>query len=88
MSDRNIFRINLQSRHTKSVKEDDAEVETDIWENAAAEKFQGGYRAKRHEPLFQHLRNIMDKHVKRNVARNFLYYMVEAYGPSRSVWKE
>ena len=49
------------------------------------EVFQGGYRAKRHETLFQHLMNIMAKRFRLNVDRRFVLYMVEVYGPSRSV---
>ena len=87
LRDDNIFRINLQSRHTKSVKAYDTEVETAIWNDAAAGVLQGGYRAKLHEPLLQHLRNIMAKRFKRNLDRSFVQYMVEAYDPSMSVWQ-
>ena len=69
--DENIFRLNLQARHTKEAK-----VETAIWENAAAELFQGGYRDKHHEPIFQNVRNIMAKHLKDNVYRSFVCYMI------------
>ena len=88
LRDENIFRLNLQYRHTKAVKADCAEIETSIWNAAAAELFQGGYRAKRHETIFQHLVNIMAKCFKRNVARSFVCYMVDAYGHSRRVWQE
>ena len=85
LRDENIFRINLQAIHTKAVKPDDAEVETSIWNDAAAEVFWGGYIDKCHEPLFQNLVNITAKHFKSNVDRIFVRYMVEAYGTSRSV---
>ena len=81
----NIFMLNLQPRHTKAVKSDNAEVETAICNDAAEEVFQGGYMAKCHETLFQHLRNIMAMYFKRNVDRIFVHYMVEAYGSSRIV---
>ena len=57
MRDENIFSLNLQSRHTKSVKSYNAEVYTDTWKNADVEVLKGGYRAKSHDPLLQHLRN-------------------------------
>ena len=81
MRDENIFRINLQDRHTKTVKYEDAEVATSIWNNTAAEVFQGGYRDKRHEPVLQHLRKIMAKCFKHNVVRRLVRYMVESYAP-------
>ena len=87
LRDENLFRINLQVRHIKAVKDDDVEVETDIWSESDAEVFQGGYMAKRHEPLFQHLRNIIDKCVKHNVAIKFVRYMVESYGTSSCAWQ-
>ena len=83
----NLFRLNHQAIHKKAGKKYDLEVETAIWNNAAAEVNQGGYSAKHHDPLFQHLRNIMAKSFKRNVEISFLRYMIEAYGPSRSVWQ-
>ena len=70
----NFFRINLKSIHTKSVKADDVEIETAICDNADAEVFP------------DHLRNIIAKSFKQNVARSFVRYMVDMYGPSRSVW--
>ena len=81
LRDENIFRLNLQVRHTKAVKDDDSEIETAICNNAAVEVFQGGYRAKRHEILLHPLRNIMAKCSKCNVTRSFVSSMVEAYGP-------
>ena len=85
MGGKNLFSLNLQARHTKAVKADDAEIEIAIWNDAAAEVFQGGYRAKRHEPIFHHLRNIMAKRFKRYVVIIFVHCMVEDYGPSMSV---
>ena len=85
--DDNLFMLNLQDIHTKAVKVDDAEIYTAIWNGAAAELFQGVYMAKRHEPTFQHFRNIKAVRFKRNVDRRFVRYMVEAYGPSRSMWQ-
>ena len=64
----NIFMLNLQPRHTKAVKSDNAEVETAIWNNADVELFHGGYRANHHDPLLQNLSNIMSKCFKRNVS--------------------
>ena len=49
--------------------------------------FQVGYRANCHDTLFQHLKNIMAKRFKRNVAKRFLCYMVEAYVSSRNMWQ-
>ena len=63
-----------------------AEIDTSICNDASAELFQGGYRSKRNDPIFQHLRNIMSKPFKRNMNRSFAHYMVEAYGTSRCVW--
>ena len=80
LRDENIFRLNLQARHMKAFKSDDTELETAIWNGNAAEVFQEGYRAKCHDPLFQHLRNIMAKRFTRNADRSFVRYMVEAYG--------
>ena len=77
--DENLFRVNLQARHTKAVKSDDAEVKTAIWNEAAVEVFQGGYRDKHNDPLFQNLRNIMANSFNQNVARSFVRYMFEAY---------
>ena len=85
MRDDNLFRLNLQSRHTESVKADGAEVETAIWNDAVVEVFQGGYKANHCDPLFRHLRNIIANRFKNNVAIRFVRYMVEAYGTSRSV---
>ena len=85
MRDDNLYRLSLQSRHTKAVKAYDAEIEIDIWNDAAAEVFHVGYMAKPHDPIFQHLRNIISKHFKRNVYRIFVLYMVDNYGTSRSV---
>ena len=85
MRDDNLFMLNLKAIHTKAVKSDDAEVETAIWNGAAAGVLQGGYRAKSHATLLQHLRNIMVNRFKCNVERSFVWYMVEAYCPSRSV---
>ena len=79
------FIINIQAIHMKAVKADKLEVEKDICNDASEEVFQGGYRAKHNEPLFQHLRNIMAKLFKSNVARSFVYYTIESYGSSRSV---
>ena len=59
LRDENLFRIKLQAKNTKLVKADNEEVETAIWNDAAAEISQGGYRANHHELFFQHLRNIM-----------------------------
>ena len=39
------------------------------------------------KPILQHLRNIMAKRFKRNVAKRFVYFMVEAYVSSRNVWQ-
>ena len=83
--DENLYRLNLQAIHTKSVKADNVEVDTDIWNDASAEVFRGGYIDKRHKPLFQQFRNIMAKRFKINVVRRFVCYMVESYSPSRSV---
>ena len=47
LKDDNIFRINLQDTHTKTVKDDDTGVETSICNDSSAELFKGGYRAKR-----------------------------------------
>ena len=69
----------------KAEKGDDAEVEKAIWDDAAAEVFKRGYRTKRHEPLFQHLRKIMAKRFNHNVTRRFVRYMVDAYGASSIV---
>ena len=85
LRDENCFRLNRQSIYPKVVKVDDAEIEISIWNDAAAEVFQGGYRAKRHEPIFHHLRNIMAKRFKRYVVIIFVHCMVEDYGPSMSV---
>ena len=82
----NLFRLNLQERNTKAVKDENAEVVTAIWNNTDAEMFQGVYMAKRHEPLFQHLSNIVDKSFKHNTARSFVCNFVESCGSSRSVW--
>ena len=87
LRDKNIFRLNLQSRHKKVFKSDDEEIETDIWNETTAEEFHGGYRAKRHGHILQHLGNITDKRFKHNLARRFVCYMVDAYGISRSVWQ-
>ena len=76
LRDDNLFRLNNQAIQTKAVKSDNAEVETDICNDAAEEVFQGGYMAKCHETLFQHLRNIMAKRFNHNVARSFVHYMV------------
>ena len=81
LRDENLFRLNLQVRQTKAVKAYYAEVETNIWNDAAEGVFQGGYMAKRHETLFQNLRNITDKRFNHNVARSFVNDMVEDYGP-------
>ena len=81
LRDENCFRLNRQSIYPKVVKVDDAEIEISIWNDAAAEVFQGGYRAKRHEILLHPLRNIMAKCSKCNVTRSFVSSMVEAYGP-------
>ena len=67
LRDDNLYRLSLQSRHTKAVKAYDAEIEIYIWNEAAAEVFHVGYMAKPHDPIFQHLRNIISKHFKRNV---------------------
>ena len=40
-----------------------------------------------HEPLFQHLRNIISKNFNHNIARSSVNYMVDDYGPYRSVWQ-
>ena len=85
MRDKNLFRPNLQDIHTKAVKADDAEVETYICNGDDTELFQEVYRAKCHEPLLHHLRNIMANIFKRNVASRFGRYMVEAYVLSRSL---
>ena len=79
MRDDNLFMLNLKAIHTKAVKSDDAEVKTSIWNEAAVEVFQGGYRDKHHDPLFQNLRNIMANSFNQNVARSFVRYMFEAY---------
>ena len=73
----NSFRLNLQSRHTKVFKENDAEIETDIWNDTADEVFQEGYMAKCCDPIFHHLRNIIAKRFKCNLARSFVCYMVD-----------
>ena len=78
MRDENIFKINLKSRHTKAVTEEYTQIETDIWNDAATEVFKGVYRANCHEHIFHHLKNIMAKRFKRNAARIFVSYMVEA----------
>ena len=82
----NYFRINLQSRQTKADNEDNVEIETAVWNNAAAEVFQEGYRAKRHELIFHHLRNIMAMRFKYNVDISIVRYMVDNYCTSRSLW--
>ena len=46
----------------KVVNTDNAEIETVIWNNAAAEVFKEVYRDKCHDIIFHHLRNIIDKH--------------------------
>ena len=79
--DKNYFRITLPYTHTKAVKADGAEIETDIQNDAATEVFQEGYRAKRHEPIFHHLRNINAKSFKSNVDRIFVHYIVDTYDP-------
>ena len=61
LRDENYFRLNLQSRHMKVVNTDNAEIETVIWNNAAAELFKEVYRDKCHDIIFHHLRNIIDK---------------------------
>ena len=81
LRDDNLFRLNNQAIQTKAVKSDNAEVETAICNDAAEEVFQGGYMAKCHETLFQNLSNIMAKRFNHNVARSFVHYMVEDYGP-------
>ena len=82
----NSFSLNIQSRHTKSVQEDNAEIETSIWNNVAADLFKGGYRTKSHGPLSHHLSNNMDNCFKLNVARRFLRYIVNTYSTSRILW--
>ena len=88
LRDENLFWLNLHDRRTNKVKVHDVEVDTSISDDAAAEVLQGGYRAKRHEPLFQYLTNIMAKRFKGNVDRRLVQYIVEAYGPSRGVWQK
>ena len=85
LRDENCSRLNRQSIYPKVVKVDDAEIEISIWNNDAAELFQEGYRDKRHEPIFHHLRNIISNRFKRNVSRSLVFNMVYMYGPSSSV---
>ena len=88
LRDENYFRLNLQYRHTKSVKAEDTEIGKSLWKDSAAEVFQEIYRDKCHDPIYHYLRNIIAKRFKRNVARRFLRYMIDNCGPSRSMLYE
>ena len=81
----NSFKLNLQFRHTKAVQSDYVEIETDIWNDAADEVFQEGYMANFHDPILNHLRNIIYECFKCSVARISVCYMVDTYGLSRIV---
>ena len=59
LRDETSFRQKLNERHTKAVKDDDAEVETVIWDDAMAGVMGEEFSSERHGIIFDSLRRSM-----------------------------
>ena len=75
MRDETSFRHKLKERHTKAVKDDDAEVETGIWDDATARVMLEKHFSERHGIIFDSLRTRMVRKFKTDVLSSFTFYM-------------
>ena len=74
------FQQALAARHTKAVKADDAEVEVDMWNEGAMERFNQPFEKDIHGPLFEWLRGLILHRFKVNALRSFVRFMVLEHG--------
>ena len=76
------FHHNLKGRNTKKIKDDDAEVETGIWDNAIARIMGEEFISERHGIIFKSLRKRMSRRFNNNALNIFIHYMKLTHGLS------
>ena len=74
------FQQALAARHTKAVKADDAEVEVDMWNEAAMGRLHQPFDEGVHGPLFEWLRSLILRQFKVSALRSFVQFMVVEHG--------
>ena len=82
LRDDNSFRHKLNEIHTKVVKDDDAEVETGIWDNGSDGVMEENFSSERHDIIFDSLRKRMARRFKTNIVNSFILYMKSTHGLS------
>ena len=82
LQDKNSLRHKLNERHTKAVKDNDAEVETGIWDNATSGVMGEDFSSERHGTLFDSLMNRITRQFKTNILNRFIRYTNLIHGLS------
>ena len=80
LRDETSFRHKLKGRHTKSAKDDDAEVKTVIWDSATSGVMGEEFSSKRCGIYFDSLRKRMARQSKNNVLNSFINYKKLTHG--------
>ena len=75
LRDETSFRHKLKGRQTKAAKDDDAAVETKIWDEATARVMGEKFISERHGIIFDYLRRRMSRRFKTNVLSSFNRYI-------------
>ena len=75
LRDETSFRNKLKERHNKADKDDDAAVETGIWDEAPARVMGEKFISERHGIIFDYLRRRMSRQFKTNVLSSFNRYI-------------